>query len=187
MAAIERQIQAELASANTGQLHPRVSELLPLSSTLPQPLLLADVIRLEELLNDTDDLPLHILSPAIDMERYMDFGNDAADHRMYTALSYGILRDRNSRAMEQNMGSTLEAQAALKTAMDDITSMYSTQIVRKRRRVDEINAERQRKQAHFEPVSGYLEMRWQNGIQQLTDLGIIQLEESQQQPNSVSD
>lgn len=187
MAAIERQIQAELTASNTSQLHPNVSELPSFSSNLPQPLLLADVRRLEDLLNDTDDLPLHVLSPAIDMDRYVDF-NDSTDHlRMFTALSYGILRDRNSRAMEQNMAQAHEAQAGLKSAMEDINTMYNTQIVRKRRHVDEINAERQRKQAQFEPVGGYLDMRWQSGIQQLTDLGIFQLEEFQQAPNSASE
>ncbi|RKP29081.1 hypothetical protein METBISCDRAFT_19502, partial [Metschnikowia bicuspidata] len=181
LAAVEALIRNELESTNTAAVHPRAMEVLPLSTNLPCPLLLADVARLEELMEtDSSGDALHVLSPAIDMERYVEFGSgdDIEYDRMYTALSYGILRVRNSRLMQQNMRQGLDAQRALKMAVDDFGRMYSGQIQRKRLQVDEINGERLRKQTQFEPVGGYLEMRWQSGIQLLADKGIALMEDA---------
>lgn len=145
---------------------------------------MADVARVEQLLQFSDDLgathPVHILSPAIDMERYVEFGDgDDVDYdRLYTSLSYGILRERNSRLLDQSFELGLEAQRAVKSSLDEMNSSYGQGIERKRRHVDDINAERQLKQSQFQPVAGYLDMRWQSGIQTLVDRGISKINES---------
>lgn len=145
---------------------------------------MADIARAEQLLQFSDDSaashPHHILSPAIDMERYVEFGDDEdVDYdKLYTSLSYGILRERNSRLMEQSFELGLEAQRAIRSSLDDLSSTYSQGIERKRQRLDEINSERQLKQTQFQPVAGYLEMRWQSGIQTLVDRGISKINES---------
>lgn len=181
VAVVEAQISNELGSTQQLQLHPRVEEMLPLSANLFRPLLLSDVTRLEQLLNvDSDTTPLHVLSPAIDLERYVEFGDgDNVDYdRVYTAMSYGILRERNSRLLEQNLLLGLEAQHAVKVAMEDLSTSYSHEIARKRLRIEEISAERQRKQAQFQPVGSYLELRWRSGVQALIDKGISRMADS---------
>lgn len=180
---IEQQVQHELADTQTNVIHPRAMEILPLSTHMPQPLLLADVARLEQLVQDGETIETyapHILSPAIEMERYVEFGDgENRDYdRMYTALSYGILRDRNSRLMEQTSELSLEAHNAIKAHLHELATSYSSGIDRKRHRIDEVNAERERKLVQLHPVTGYLEMRWQSGLQSLVDQGISRINEA---------
>lgn len=184
LAAVEREVNNELASTQIQDIHPHVSQILPLSSHLPRPLLMADVARVEQLLQFSDDSaashPHRILSPAIDMERYAEFGDeDDVDYdRLYTSLSYGILRERNSRLLERSFELGLEAQRAIRSSLDEMNASYDQGTERKRQHVDDINSERQLKQAQFQPVAGYLEMRWQSGIQTLVDRGISKINES---------
>lgn len=178
--AVNDQVQQELRQAQDASVHPRALELVPLSTDLPQPLLLADVMRLEAQMQERDSAsmaPDHVYSLAIDMDRYVEFGIDGREsQRMYTALSYSVLRERNARMMGNNIALVIERERAARDATEELNRAYVDGSLRKRAQIDEVAVERLRKQAQFQPVAGYLEQRWQAGLHNLVDLGISTLD-----------
>lgn len=175
----ERNVQG---SAGSTDLHPRVNELLPLSSVSGTCAVLQDIQRFED---DDDEDDLHdmqddrILPQAISMERYTDFGaaDDVSYTQMYTALSYSMLRERSTSLMAQNASHLQHNQRAHLASLSELDKVYEQEAARKRLRVDETNEDRKRRQLEFEPVGSYLEQRWQDGIRLMVDLGIQRAQE----------
>lgn len=157
-------------------------EILPLSSHATTPILLHDIERYEADEDDDDshnEDHRHILLPGISMDRYMDFGlgDDIRFNDMYTSLSYSTLRERSSSLMAQNAPHLRHTQRVHLASLSGLDRVYQEEVDRKRQRVDDINEERKRRQLEFEPVSGYLEQRWQDGIRSMVDLGIERAQE----------
>lgn len=120
----------------------------------------------------------------IDMSRYTDFNdeddNDAdsdnPDHvnhdRMYTALAYSTLRERNSQLFlknDESMSSLREAHLQLLLATEQL---YRNELERKRQYVDDINEARKKRQVEFQPIAEHLEEKWHDGINSMIDMGI---------------
>lgn len=157
-------------------MHPRAQELLPLPSHSTTPILIRDIERYEADEDDDEhiDEQRQILRPGISMDRYSDFG--AGDNLrytdMYTSLSYLILRERSSSIMAQNAPHLRQAQRTHLASLSELDRVYQDETSRKREMVEEINEDRKRRQADFEPVAAYLEQRWLDGIRSMVDLGI---------------
>lgn len=166
--AVELLVLNELSSTNTNTLHPRVQLELPLSSNSPRPLLLLDVERM-----DMED-PEGESIGGISMDRYTHFDAEAGPDcaRIYTALSYAVLRERNASLQAQNGGEHVRLQQAYVDSLTLLGSTYEHELQHKRRHVDDINVARKRRQMDFEPVAAYLELRWLEGIKGLVDVGL---------------
>lgn len=141
-----------------------------------------DIQRYEDDEDDEDihnEEPRQILSDGISMDRYAEFGHGDEVHysEMYTALSYSMLRERNSLLTAQNARQLRENQRAHLASLSELDRVYQEDADRKRQRVDEANEERKRRQLDFEPVNGYLEQRWHDGIRSMVDLGIQRAQE----------
>ncbi|SGZ48307.1 CIC11C00000002778 [Sungouiella intermedia] len=160
-------------------MHPRVNELLPLSSNSGTSALLQDIQRFEDDDDEEDPNDERILPQGISMDRYTEFGtaDDVNYPQMYTALSYSMLRERSTSLMTQNAPHLQHAQRTHLASMSELDNVYQREAAGKRLRVDEINNDRKRRQLEFEPVASYLEQRWQDGIRLMTDLGIQRAQE----------
>lgn len=158
--AVEQLVQRELAQLAPLGPHPQAG-LLPLSTASPRPLLLLDIERLEQ--EDEE-------RAGISMDRYTQFGDDP--RRMYTAVSYAVLRERNAALHAQNAADVVRAQQAYVELLAQLDLAYQQQLRRKRSRADELTEERKRRQGDFEPVAGYLEELWQEGIRNMVDMGL---------------
>lgn len=140
-----------------------------------------DIERYEDDEEDDDhnDEPRQILRGGVSLDRYTEFGSgdDIRYSEMYTALSYSMLRERSSLLMAQNAPQLRENQRAHLASLSELDKVYQEEANLKRQRVDEINEERKRRQVEFEPVNGYLEQRWHDGIRSMVDLGIQRAQE----------
>ncbi|GEQ66632.1 hypothetical protein JCM33374_g295 [Metschnikowia sp. JCM 33374] len=174
----ERRAVEQLISEETpgelGALHPQVGGLVPLSENRSMLMRNLDRFELEE---PNGTVPDTVLSGGVSMERYSDFGEVGDDQdgyvsRMYTALSYSILRDRNARMCTENAGERAHAQAVANERLRNLENSQKELLSKKRQRVDDINSARQAKQMQFQPVNGYLDQRWTDGIKNMVDIGI---------------
>ncbi|KAF8003298.1 hypothetical protein HF325_002543 [Metschnikowia pulcherrima] len=168
--AVEQLIRAEMP-AETGPLHPMVGTIMPLSEN--RSLLMRDMAQFES--EDVGGVvPDTFLLGGITMDRYTDFGpDDNVDYaRMYTSLLYSILRERNAQMGVENANERAQAQKAAHERLAELEKAQKSVLVRKRANVEELKSARQAKQAQFQPVNGYLEQRWKDGIKHMVDLGI---------------
>ncbi|KAJ8143061.1 hypothetical protein OY671_003812 [Metschnikowia pulcherrima] len=168
--AVEQLIRAEMP-AETGPLHPMVGTIMPLSEN--RSLLMRDMAQFES--EDVGGVvPDTFLPGGITMDRYTDFGpDDDVDYaRMYTSLSYSILRERNAQMGVENANERAQAQKAVNERLAELEKAQKSVLSRKRANVEELKSARQTKQAQFQPVNGYLEQRWKDGIKHMVDLGI---------------
>lgn len=148
-------------------LHPLVDQLLPLSSNMD---------RLSPPLNNEEDPEGEV--QGISMARYADFGDDLSINytRMYTTLSYLVLRERSSSLLASNEVQLRQSQQAHLADLLGIEAQYADEVERKRHMVDEINETRKKRQVDFQPVEEYLLQRWQDGVRSMVDLGIERAE-----------
>ncbi|KAM9919975.1 hypothetical protein OXX59_007551 [Metschnikowia pulcherrima] len=168
--AVEQLIRAEMP-AETGPLHPMVGTIMPLSEN--RSLLMRDMAQFES--EDVGGVvPDTFLPGGITMDRYTDFGpdDDVDCARMYTSLSYSILRERNAQMGVENANERAQAQKAAHERLVELEKAQKSVLSRKRANVEELKSARQAKQAQFQPVNGYLEQRWKDGIKHMVDLGI---------------
>ncbi|OBA23835.1 hypothetical protein METBIDRAFT_30224 [Metschnikowia bicuspidata var. bicuspidata NRRL YB-4993] len=168
--AVEQLIRAE-TPAEPGMLHSRLGELAPLSEN--RSLLMRDMERFE--LDYSDGLvPETFVSGGVSMDRYTDFGpdHDFSYDQMYTALLYSVLRDRNAQLAAEHSAERAHAQKEACESMRQVESLQRDLLVRKRERTEELNLAREAKQMQFQPVDGYLEQRWKDGIKGIVDTGI---------------
>lgn len=180
---MEELVQNEVAQLDTTQVHPAAGPVLPLSSSMdrfrrPQQGEQADQNDPEY---DNAEPPV---IQGIDMSRYTDFhdedDNDAdsdnPDHtnqdRMYTALAYSMLRERNSRLALQNDGSMSSIREAHLELLLKTELLYRNELERKRRQVEDINDIRKKRQIDFQPINEHLEEKWHDGINSMIDMGI---------------
>lgn len=164
-------------------LHPLVGELAPLSENRS---LLMRHVGAHELEDPNGEVPDTFFPAGIKMERYSDFINgdmeddgdeENIDHdKMYTALLYSVLRERNAQLGVDNAEERARAASLMNENIQALDNSQRIALLRKRDRVDEINSQRQAKQVQFHPVQGYLEHRWKDGIKNLVDVGIEKLE-----------
>ncbi|KAM9905900.1 hypothetical protein OXX79_001878 [Metschnikowia pulcherrima] len=168
--AVEQLIRAEMP-AETGPLHPMVGTIMPLSEN--RSLLMRDMAQFES--EDVGGVvPDTFLPGGITMDRYTDFGpdDDVDCARMYTSLSYSILRERNAQMGVENATERAQAQKAAHERLVELEKAQKSVLSRKRANVEELKSARHTKQAQFQPVNGYLEQRWKDGIKHMVDLGI---------------
>lgn len=173
--AVELLIQNEAARNNTNQPHPLVDQILPLHYSSNSSLM-RDIERYE--LENGEEVGEGILEHTISMDRYTDFeGENGVDYnRVYTTLSYSIMRERSASLMSQNQQQLENMQRAHSSSLSELDNVYLAEVGRKRLRVDEINEIRKKRQLEFEPMNRYLEQRFDEGVNSMIDLGIESLE-----------
>lgn len=127
-----------------------------------------------------ETVPATFFPGGVSMERYSDFGegDDFNVNRMYTSLLYGVLRDRNAQIAVDTATERAHAQAMTNEQLKEIALAQKSTILRKRESIDELNSTRQAKQTQFQPVDGYLQQRWKDGVKNIVDMGIERLANS---------
>lgn len=166
---VEQMILTEMPLSST--THPLVQEMVPLSAN--RLLLMKDVERFE--LEDPEALaPDHILPQAILLDRYSDFGHgpDTDYDRMYTSLSYAVLRDRNLKLQFENQAELARSHALVNEHTAELAASQRNEIARKRKRVEEAVLARQEKQMRFRPVNEHLELQWRLDVNTMVDAGL---------------
>lgn len=170
-------------SVPASSLHPSVDRLLPLSSSLDRHLppcaLLNDIERYEAELKDHEEdgtaaEPSTILKHPISLSRYTDFEHDGViDYNaMYTALSYAILRDRNSSFDAQNRSATQALEEGHLETLNNLVASLKSLISQKRERIDDFESARKKRQLDFQPVNEFLSQSWRDGITAMVDAGL---------------
>lgn len=170
---VELLIRNETANTTPTEEHHMVSQLLPLRHSFDSSLM-RDIEQYETENPSTQEPPRHILPQTITMDRYTEFDRQEEHNydRLYTTLSYSIMRERSASLMVQNQYHLENGQQAHLEALAQLDQSYYQQAERKRLRVEGLNEIRKKRQHDFEPVNTYLEHRFEEGVSSMIDVGI---------------
>lgn len=159
-AEIDKLIAEELKDFDLSQIHQKVDKIFPLP-VVPR---LISNINPEDL--QRDDFTL----TGIDLEKYSDLENPES---LQKSIAFTYLRNVSLKLNKQlGKNQWLIANEELSQADE----MIKDEVSRKKRRIQEVNAERKTIQTEVKPVVDYLQERWMQSIQKNVDLGVAILQ-----------
>lgn len=133
-----------------------------------------DVERFEAEYHSEDEYPQTIIGNPISLNRYTEFEHDGGTDfdAMYTALSYSILRERNSKNALDNLKELAEPEQMHHANLMDIKAELENACARKRQHIDDVEDARKKRQLDFQSVNDYLSQEWRDGITSMVDAGL---------------
>ncbi|CDR45011.1 CYFA0S16e01112g1_1 [Cyberlindnera fabianii] len=159
-AEIDKLIAEELKDFDLSQIHQKVDKIFPLP----------DVPRLISNINPEDLQRDDFTLTGIDLEKYSDLENPES---LQKSIAFTYLRNVSLKLNKQlGKNQWLIANEELSQADE----MIKDEVSRKKRRIQEVNAERKTIQTEVKPVVDYLQERWMQSIQKNVDLGVAILQ-----------
>jgi hypothetical protein len=158
---IQALINKELHGQDLGVIHPMVDQVFPLPSRSK---LIAEV-------PDKDLEDQEFTLGGIDIDHYSNLETDDA---IQQSIAYTYLR-QSSLKVHFKVGN--DQWLINNDEQERLNEMVEQEVERKKRRINDINAERQRIQSEVKPVLDYLDERWIQGVQKNLELGIGMLQE----------
>lgn len=159
-AEIDKLIAEELKDFDLSQIHQKVDKIFPLP----------DVPRLISNINPEDLQRDDFTLTGIDLEKYSDLENPES---LQKSIAFTYLRNVSLKLNKQlGKNQWLIANEELSKADE----MIKDEVSRKKRRIQEVNAERKTIQTEVKPVVDYLQERWMQSIQKNVDLGVAILQ-----------
>lgn len=153
---IQTLILEELSTTDLRKIHPKVDELYP----LPKPHALISNFKDEEL-NDPE-----FSLGGVDLSDYSNLENPES---LQKSLVFTSLRNKSLR-LASNFGKN---QWLLSNDLfEESNNQIREELNYKKRKIDEVNAERKAIQLEAKPVIDYLEERWNQGIKSNVDIGV---------------
>jgi hypothetical protein len=152
---IQALINKELHGQDLGVIHPIVEQIFPLPSKSK---LIAEIPD-----KDLEDQDFTL--GGIDIDHYSNLETDDA---IQQSIAYTYLR-QCSLKVHFRVGN--HQWLINNDEQERLNEMVEQEVKRKKRRINDINAERQRIQSEVKPVVDYLDERWIQGVQKNIELG----------------